>query len=187
MGLEKVIGEIISSGEEQSRKIAAEADREKREIIGAARTEAEALGKELEAEAKKRIGLMRQQALSSAVLEAKKRVLQEQNMLLTKLLEDALKQLSSKDKNELKPLLDKLSKAAAKRLSKGVIHCRKEDVNLFLPPLGFKNVGDLSASGGIIAESEDGAFRIDLTFEALLDEIWGKKVRNIYDLLFGGA
>jgi len=187
MGLERVIDEIRSAGEEQSRKIRAEAEEERKKIVTAARVEAEKAKKKLEAETEQRISLQKQQALSSAELEAKKRVLKEQNVLLSQVKEEVLRELAAKDSGEMRAQLDKLAKVAAKRLSKGVIHCRKEDENLILAPLGFKKVADLKASGGIIAESEDGSYRIDLTFEALLEDVWGKNVRQIFDILFGGG
>jgi vacuolar-type H+-ATPase subunit E/Vma4 len=28
---------------------------------------------------------------------------------------------------------------------------------------------------------------MDLTFEALLDDVWGKEVKKIYEIMFGGA
>lgn len=187
MGLERVIEEILSSGEAQRRKILSEAEKERRKIISAAKVEADTMRKEMNAETEQQILLRKQQALSSGELEAKKRVLQEQNTLLLRVREEVLEELSSKDSAERRALLEKLGRIAKKRLGKGIVHCRIEDGGLFLAPSGFKKVNDLKASGGLIAESEDGAYRIDLTFEALLDEVWGKSVKNIFDTLFGGA
>lgn len=187
MGLDRVIEEILSAGEEKSRKLLAEAEAEKRKIVSTAKTEAERHRDERDKAFEHRVALLRQQALSSAELEAKKRILQEQNMLLSRTKDEVLRALSAMDANSKKKLLEKLSRIASKRLSKGVLHCREEDEKLVTAPAGFKTVADLRAAGGILAESADGSYRIDLTFEALLEDVWGKNVQSVYGILFGGA
>ena len=187
MGLEKVIEEILSAGEEQRSKSLAEAAAERDRIISTAKAEAEAARKIREREAGQRTSTAKQQALSSAELESKKRFLKEQNAILTQVKQQALASLAEMDSGQRKPLLDKLCRIAAKQLSKGTVHCRKDDEKIVTAPSGFKKVADLKSAGGILAESEDAAFRMDLTFEALLDDVWAKDVQKIYELLFGGA
>jgi len=187
MGLEKVIEEILAAGEAKRSKILSEANEEKRKIISTAQSEAEASRKAREADMQRRMTMSRQQALSSAELESKKRLLQEKNQMLAKAKEETLEALKELGQADRKQLLDKLCKAAAKELSKGVIHCLKADDKLVTAPSGFKKAADLSYAGGILAESEDGSYRINLTYEALLDDLWAKDVRKIYETLFGGA
>ena len=187
MGLERVIEEILASGEEQRRRIIAEGEAEGQKIISAAKAEAEAARKERLREAEQRSSLMKQQSLSSAELEAKKRLLQEQKELLTQTKASVLTSLSALDPDARKEILGKLGKMAAKQLSKGIIHCRKEDDKLVTVPSGFRKMADLRSAGGILAESEEGDYRMDLTFEALLDDVWGKDVKKIYEIMFGGA
>ncbi len=187
MGLEKVIAEILSAGKKQRFKIISEAEEEKGRLVSEAKAEAESTGKEMDKETEQRVALMRQQALSSAELEAKKRILQEQNRMLSQVKQEVLRALSARNSRSCKSLLETLGKIAAKRLNKGIIHYRKEDENIFIPPVGFRKLCDLRASGGIIAESEDGAYRIDLTFESLLEDLWSQNVRAVYNILFGGA
>jgi len=187
MGLEKVIDEILAAGEDQKKKILAEATEEKKKMVAAAKLEAENQRKLREKQFEQRCEMNRQQAVSSAELEAKKRVLQEQNALLGEAKSEVLRSLSSLSSQERKRILEKLTGAASKRLQKGIIHCKKEDEPLFAAPNGFKKVADLKGAGGLLVESEDGAYRIDLTFEVLLDDVWTKNVRKIYELVFGGA
>jgi V/A-type H+-transporting ATPase subunit E len=187
MGLERVIGEILAAGEERRRKIIQEGDAEKQRILSSAKAEAESARKERIKDVERRASLTKQQSLSSAELEAKKRLLKEQNALLVQAKGEVLKSLSALDADARKDLLGKLSKIAAKQLSKGVIHCRKEDEKMIGVPPGFKKAADLKASGGILAESEEGDYRMDLTFEVLLDDIWNKDVQKVYEIMFGGA
>ena len=187
MGLEKVIDEILAAGEEQRKKILAEATEERRKMVAAARLEAANQRKFREKQFEQRCEMNRQQATSSAELESKKRILQEQNALLAEAKSEVLKSLSSIDSQQRKRILEKLAKAASKKLQKGVIHCKKDDEGLFSVPNGFNKIPDLHGAGGILVESEDGAYRIDLTFEILLDDIWAKNVRKVYELVFGGA
>ncbi|MDH4123311.1 MAG: V-type ATP synthase subunit E family protein [Thermoplasmata archaeon] len=187
MGLERVVEEVLAAGEEQQRKIISEAETEKRKIISAARADAESARKKREQEFAQKSAMMRQQATSSAELEAKKKALQEQNELLSQTKAEVLKALASIDNAQRKKILERLSQAASKKLQKGIMHCRKEDEGLVSPPSGFKKVADLSGAGGLLVESEDGAYRIDLTFEALLEDVWTKNVRKIYEIVFGGA
>lgn len=187
MGLERVIEEILASGEGQRAKILADAAAERRKVISAATSEGEAAKKARQKEAEQRAMMTKQQALSSAELEAKKHLLQEQNAILIQTKGQVLEALASLDTNARKSILEKLGQIAAKNLSKGVAHCRKDDERIFTPPSGFKKVADLKSAGGILAESEDGAYRMDLTFEVLLDDVWNRDVQKIYEILFGGA
>lgn len=187
MGLERVIDEILASGEEQRRKILSEGDAEKQKIISTAKADAEASRRQGIKELEQRLSLMKQQSLSSAELESKKRLLQEQNALLAQVKEEVLDSLSSLGADARKDLLGKLGKIAARQLSKGIIHCRKDDEKLISVPGGFKKVADLAGAGGVLAESEDGSFRMDLTFEVLLDDLWNRDVQKVYEILFGGA
>lgn len=187
MGLERVIDEIVSIGEEKRRAIISEGEKERKRIVAASREEAESGAKAIETDTERRISLMRQQALSSAELEAKKRILREQNEKLSSVRQEVLRDLSSRSSAELRPMLEKLVKIATKGLSGGVIHCRKQDEAVIAPPSKFKKQPDLKTSGGLIAESEDGSYRIDLTFEALIEDVWNRNVRQIYEILFGGA
>jgi len=187
MGLEKVREEILAAGEEQRGRILAEAAAEQQKILSAAKSEAEASRKAKERDAWQRAAMSKQQALSSAELESKKRLLQEQNAILTQVKEQALDSLANMEAGQRKPLLEKLCRIAAEQLSKGTIHCRKDDEKLVTAPSGFKKVADLKSAGGVLAESDDGAYRMDLTFEALLDDVWSKDVQKVYETLFGGA
>ena len=187
MGLERVIDEILASGEEQRRKLISEGDAEKQKIISTAKADAEAARRHRIKELEQRLSLMKQQAISSAELESKKRLLQEQNALLAQVKDEVLNSLSALGADARKDLLGKLGRIAARQLSKGIIHCRKDDEKLVGVPAGFKKIADLTGAGGILAESEDGNFRMDLTFEVLLDDLWNKDVQKVYEILFGGA
>ena len=187
MGLEKVIDEILAAGGEQRSKLLAEAAEERRKIISSAKSESEAARKAREQEMEHRAATAKQQALSSAELETKKRLLREQNAILAQVKEQALDSLAKMEAAQRKPLLDKLCKIAAGELSRGTIHCRKEDEKILNVPSGFKKVADLKSAGGLLAESEDAAYRINLTFESLLDDIWAKNIQKIFETLFGGA
>jgi len=185
--LEKVIDEILAAGEERRRKIIEEGNAERQRTLSSARAEAESARKERINEVEHRASLTKQQSLSSAELETKKRLLKEQNALLVQAKGEVLQSLSALDADARKSLLGKLSRIAAKQLSKGTIHCRKEDDKVISVPPGFKKAVDLKASGGILAESEEGDYRMDLTFEVLLDDVWNKDVQKVYEIMFGGA
>lgn len=187
MGLEKVIEEILAAGEEQRAKIIAEASAERGKILSNAKSEADAARKSRESGTEHRMAMSRQQALSSAELESKKRLLKEQNAILVQVKEQALASLGQMETSQRRAMLDKLCKIAAKQLSKGVVHCRKEDEKLVSVPSGFKKAADLGSAGGILAESDDGSYRMDLTFEALMDDVWAKDIQKVYAALFGGA
>jgi len=187
MGLERVVAEILAAGEERRRKVIEEGNAERQRILSSAKAESENARKERIKTVEQRTSMTKQQSLSSAELEAKKRLLVEQNALLAKAKGEVLKALSAMDVDARKDILGKLGKIASKQLSKGVIHCRKEDEKVIGVPPGFKKVTDLKASGGILAESEEGDYRMDLTFEVLLDDIWNKDVQKVYEIMFGGA
>jgi len=186
MGLEKVIEEILAAGEEQRGKILADAAAERQKIVSAAKSESEAARKTRESEVGQKVAMSMQQALSSAELESRKRLLQEQNAILVQTKKQALESLADLETSQRKPLLDKLCRIAAEEFSRGTIHCRKEDERLVTPPSGFKKVADLGSAGGILAESEDANYRMDMTYEALLDDVWAKDVQKVFKILFGG-
>jgi V/A-type H+-transporting ATPase subunit E len=187
MGLEKVIDEILAAGKEQNGKLLAEAEAERQRVISSAKSDSAAARKSRELEMDHRAATAKQQALSSAEIETKKRLLQEQNAILAQVKEQTLDALAKMDTAQRKPLLDKLCKIAVAELSRGTIHCRKEDEKIVNAPSGFKKVADLKSAGGLLVESDDAAYRMNLTFEALLDDVWANNIQKVYEILFGGA
>jgi vacuolar-type H+-ATPase subunit E/Vma4 len=43
--------------------------------------------------------------------------------------------------------------------------------------------GEIDCIGGLVFESKDRSIRLDFRFESLLEEIWNKKLQEIYGKL----
>ena len=50
---------------------------------------------------------------------------------------------------------------------------------------GISNGGVIDCKGGLVFESKDRTVRLDYRFESMLEEVWDKKIQEIYSNLFG--
>lgn len=183
MSLNKVVDDILHKGEEKKREIVRLGEKERDEQV----LQAEKRIEENRAKEEKRTGSlitqMEQQELSSAELESKKILLAAQRRALEELKEQALAELAKYPADKRKKLYSKLVAKAKKDLGECYVYSSKDDKALLQLPAGMAGGGVIDCIGGLVFESKDRSIRLDFRFESLLEEIWNKKLQEIFGKL----
>ena len=183
MSMNKVVEDILHKGEEKKREIVRLGEKERDEQV----LQAEKRIEENRAKGEKRTGSlitqMEQQELSSAELESKKILLAAQRRALEELKEQALAELAKYPADKRKKLYSKLVAKAKKDLGECYVYSSKDDKALLQLPAGMAGGGVIDCIGGLVFESKDRSIRLDFRFESLLEEIWNKKLQEIYGKL----
>lgn len=185
MGLEKIVEEILRTGEERKQEIIRQGERERDEHV----TQADAQIVEHRAKAAKRadaqVSQMEQQELSSAELESKKSLLSAQRQVMDEVKALVLAELASYPTEKRSAMYARLMKAAKAELGECYVYSNTADKALLKMPAGISDGGVMDCRGGLVFESKDRAVRLDYRFETLLEEVWSRKIQEIYSALFG--
>jgi len=185
MSLNKVVEDILRRGKEKEQEIIRLGEGERDEQLQLADRKIA----ESRARAEKRnasnIEQMERQELSSAELESKKTALAAQRQVMEELREQALADLSAYPADKRKKLYSKLAARAKKELGECYVYSNKDDQALLQLPAGMTSGGTVDCSGGLVFESKDRAVRLDFRFETMLDDVWNKRMQEIFGKLFG--
>lgn len=185
MGLNKVVEDILRRGEEKKREIIHLGEGERDEQLRQADKRISDDKQRLEKKAESTIIQMEQQELSSAELESKKSILAAQRQVMEDLREQVLDALGSYPADKKKKLYAKLAAKAKKELGECYVYSSPEDKGLLQLPSGVTVAGTIECYGGLVFESKNKDYRLDYRFESLLDEVWSKEMKDIYERLFG--
>jgi vacuolar-type H+-ATPase subunit E/Vma4 len=172
MGLDQVIVEVRRDGEARARAIVEAARKEAAAILDAARAQAKQLEQARLAQAEKDAAAVAAQAASRAESEARKTVLAAEAQLRSELKAAALKGLGELPAKSREKHLKALLAQAHGVIPKGLVWGAAQDTTFLHGQKTYKHAGSLPIAGGIVVESEDGANRLDLSYETLLDEAW---------------
>ena len=183
MSLNKVVEDILHKGEEKKREIIRLGEKERDEHILQAEKRIEENRLKEEKKTRSLVAQMEQQELSSAELESKKILLAAQRRAMEGLKEQALAELAKYPSDERKKLYSKLVAKAKKDLGECYVYSSKDDKALLQLPAGMAGGGVIDCIGGLVFESKDRSVRLDFRFESLLEEIWNKKLQEIYGKL----
>jgi len=184
MGLDKVVEEILSRGEEKRKEIIAlgEKDRDEQIVQVAKRIADERL--KAEKRAQSMVSQMEQQEISSAELESKKALLAAQREVMDDLKGQVLGELERYPAGKRKKLYSKLVANAKKELGECFVYTNEADKTLVTLPSGMTSAGVIDCRGGLVFESKDRSYRLDYRFESLLEDVWNKNMHEIYARLF---
>ncbi len=184
MALEVVIEEIRKKGEEEVKKIREDAGKEVERILADAKREAEEILRKAREDAEKEAERLRRQETSSVNLEMKKEELNKKREIVEEVynkLVEKVKALSDSEREELlKKLLSKYEGGDY------VVYSNKKDEEIVKKLTKMPYAGNVDCIGGVILESKDGDFRINLTFDNFIEELYREKMKDIYEKLFGG-
>ena len=168
------------------------ADVEKKRLISDAEKKAEAIKKESREECEKLENDMRQevtettehlmnQARASAKLEVKKRALAVRKEMIEKAFSTTREEIGNKlAKKDREKVIKGLMKEAEKQLKIATVYCNKTDAAFIK---GY-STQEADIIGGVIAEDKEGNYRVDLSFESLLDQIKEDHLSKINESLF---
>jgi len=185
MGLDKVVQDILRRGEEKSKEIIRTGEKERDEQVQAAQKKIEVDRKRSEEKANLLIAQMEQQELSSAELESRRALLESEKQIMEELKEQVLEELSEYAPDKRKKIYAKLVTGAKKELGDCVVYANREDARILKLPTGMTLGATIDCRGGLVFESKDKSIRLDYRFETILDDVWSKRMREIYTELFG--
>jgi len=183
--LEKVVEDILRRGEERKREIIALGERERDEQVALTEKQIE----ESRGRAQKRtdatIAQMEQQELSSAELESKKALLSAQRQVMDELKSMVLADVAHYPEEKRKAIYARLIAQAKKELGECYVYSNAADKSLLTLSKGMSIGGEIGCRGGLVFESKDRSVRLDYRFESMIEEVWGRKMQEIYSGLFG--
>ena len=183
MSLNKVVEDILHKGEEKKREIVRLGEKERDEQVLQAEKRIEENRLKEEKKTGSLVAQMDQQELSSAELESKKILLAAQRRAMEELKEQVLAELARYPVEKRKKLYSKLAAKAKKDLGDCYVYSSKDDKAILQLPAGMASGGVVDCIGGLVFESKDRSVRLDFRFESLLEEIWNKKLQEIYGKL----
>lgn len=183
MGLEKVVEEVISSGERRRGEILQEAEDDAKKLTEAARAEVAKYREQRDRESHVRIERMRSQDLQTAELEVRRLELAMRRDLLEKVLEGARQRLRDLDRPRNEAMLKALLSGRGSGGDK--VHSAAKDEPIVRALTHMPYGGHVDCLGGVVIESADGAVREDLTYDTLLKERSEELLPLIAEMLFG--
>lgn len=185
MSLDKVVEDILRRGEEKKREIIRLGEKERDEQVLQVEKKIEENRLKAEKRTKSLIAQMERQEISSIELEAKKTLLAAQRQAMEELKDQVLSELAKYPADKRKRMYSKLVAKAKRELGECYVYSNKDDRSLLQLPAGMISGGVIECSGGLVFESKDRGVRLNFRFESLLEDIWNKKMKEIYAQLLG--
>jgi len=68
-----------------------------------------------------------------------------------------------------------------------VVYSNKRDEPIVKKLTKMPYAGNIECLGGVVLESKDGSFRINLTFDNFIEMVYREKMKDVYEKLFGGG
>ncbi|TQQ83737.1 V-type ATP synthase subunit E [Halonotius terrestris] len=191
MSLEHVVDDIKDEARARAEEIRADAEEEAEAIIDEAEADAEAIKDERAAEVESQIDQEREQALSSAKLEAKQQRLEARRDVLADVREDveaALTELSGDRRESLTRTLIENAATEFDDEATVSVYGRSDDQALIEELLtdydGFSFGGERDCLGGVVVESDTSRVRVNNTFDSVLNTVWDENLKELSDHLF---
>ncbi len=182
MGLEEAIQTILDGGKAEAAKIVEAARAERERMLREAQERGEALLSERVAAARAAGERRRVQDLARAELEAKKSLLQAQKEVLDEVKRRALQALGDFKGNDT--VLKTLIERHRDDVLGGKVFSNVKDAPLVKKLVAKAFGGTIDCVGGLVIDSEDGARRLDLRYETLLEESWESWVKEVAGILW---
>jgi V/A-type H+-transporting ATPase subunit E len=189
--LDNVVEDIRDEARARAEEIREGGERRASEIVEGAEADAEELLESRKAEVERRVEQEREQALSSAKLEAKQQRLEARRDVLEDVrarVEDELASLSGDRRETLtRELLD----AAADEFEKGddvAVYGRDDDADLLETiAADYDDIsygGEYDCLGGVVVEGTSSRVRVNSTFDSILEEVWEDNLKDVSARLF---
>jgi V/A-type H+-transporting ATPase subunit E len=179
-------------GIRESEAIRSEAKTEVDAILAEAQEQVIAIKTAAEDEANRQEGYIIAQEVAAANLSVKRATLNAQKDVLDEVYTRVVADIAALPDEFHRKAIRELCKTAAKELGAGVYYCNERDVAAVEDALsslktlsGFSLAGTKDISGGIIAESADGALQLDFSYSTYVSEVWESGLKDASDILFG--
>jgi V/A-type H+-transporting ATPase subunit E len=189
--LDTVVEDIRDEARARREEILEAAESEADEIVADAEADAEATLEAAEADVEEEIERERDQALSSAKLEAKQERLEARRDALESVREGVEERIAGLDGEEREELTAATVEAAAPEFDDDAtvrVYGRADDEALIEGILagydGWSYDGERDCLGGVVCESDQSHVRVNNTFDSVLDSVWEDNIRDVSEILF---
>jgi V/A-type H+-transporting ATPase subunit E len=186
MALDAVVAQIREKGQKEASRIRSEAQVEVQKILGAAQEEVARIKIAAEDEVEAEVAQIISREVAGAKLVTKREILNAQKELLDEVYSATIRAINGFPGDFHAQAVASLARKAAKELGSGTLFCNERDLSALKAalPSGF-SVGDpVDITGGIIAESADGEFQLDLSYRTFLSEVWETGLLDASRILF---
>lgn len=184
MALEKVVENIREEGRRQAEARLAEARKEAAAILADAEKQAASVRERRLADLKSAQDALQRREVAAAELEAKKARLNAEKEVLARVREAVLDRLGKLPGDKRIQHIQSLVRTSS--ISGGKVLVAERDADA-ARKAGLAVAGTAPVIGGVIIVSADGSTSEDLTYETLLDEVWGRSLHDVAGTLFGKA
>lgn len=191
MSLETVVEDIRDEARARAEDLRAEGERRAEEIIAEAEQDAEELLEARESQVDQQIDQQREQALSSAKLEAKQQRLEARRDALETVHDQLESEIVAIDGERRVELTRSLVEAAATEFENDdtvQVFGRADDEVLLRDLLaeydGWSYAGEYDCLGGVVVESDASRVRVNNTFDSVLGQVWDDELKQISERLF---
>jgi V/A-type H+-transporting ATPase subunit E len=183
MPLEPVIEEITRKGYQRVSEIRSEAEKEVEKILSEAKEAASDILKKSRESAESEAERLRRQEISSINLEMKREELNRRKEVLEEVYTKLVDRVKSMSADERKSLLEKILKQ--NEMEGYRVYSNKQDEEIVKSITKMPFAGNIDCIGGVVIESDDGQFRINLTFDEMLASLFERKMKEVSEILFG--
>jgi V/A-type H+/Na+-transporting ATPase subunit E len=183
MGLDEVKEDIIKDAKAEVEKIVKKAQEQIKEKTLESSAEIDKISKEEIKKIKEDLELFEKRELAVINLEAKKTIFSKKKEIINSIVENAKQEIITMNEKEKKSLLKKLVDKANKEIEADTILCNKKEVKI-INSITKINTQETDINGGIIVENADKSMRIDLSYDALFEEIYENKLQELAETLF---
>ncbi len=189
MGLENVVSDILKSAKAEVSAIEADRDGEVSSIVEEAKRTGERITGEKVASAEEEATRIRKQEISGANLEVRRMMLNTRKEILDETQKQTAERLHELDTESLLRSLVRARSGDTTRIYSSrpdqpvVEGLCDELLEAKLTKLEY--VSNIDCIGGIVLETEDGAVRLDYTFDTIMGEVGERSMKQISGILFG--
>jgi V/A-type H+-transporting ATPase subunit E len=191
MSLDNVVEDIRDEARARAEEIREDGEQRAEEIIAEAESDAEELLESRKANVEQQVEQEREQALSSAKLEAKQMRLEARRDVLEDVREQAEDELASVSGDRRETLTRELLDDAAEEFDADAdvaVYGRAADKALIEDILqdydGYEFGGDYDCLGGVVVESQQSRVRVNNTFDSVLESVWEDNLKEVSSRLF---
>ncbi|PIN86731.1 hypothetical protein COV19_03275 [Candidatus Woesearchaeota archaeon CG10_big_fil_rev_8_21_14_0_10_44_13] len=183
MGLEQVKKEILDKADEEAGKIVEKAKNEAEGILKKTKEEIEAYRKGADEDTKKLIEAMERKVMAAAEFDVKKMKLDRKKEIIDSVFEQVEKELRELPDRKREENIKKLLAKAKKDIEVKYVHANENDRKIVQKISGVQ-YKETDIIGGIVAESPDLNFVVDISYDELLQNVRKTYLQEIAKMLF---
>jgi len=180
MGLEVVVKDVLTRGEEEANRIWQEGTDEANAIVAGAEKAARQIREEKREQTTEQIERRKNREISSANLDVKRAILNAKKDLLDRVYDDAIEKLASLPESEREKIIKQLLQSQTDSTR---VFSNENHESLVKRISSLEYGGTIQCSGGVMLENEDGTVLRDMTFDSLLKNVRDNSLKQILQIL----